>query len=86
MVNILNNTSSSDVHSHIDKAYAVLDSWLPRIYVSEVREKLKDKNVSSFKINNVRLRKSVHIDILNAMVEVALEYKEKEEKLKKLIT
>lgn len=85
MTKILKNTTSKSVHSHIEKAYKTIDEWLPRNYVLEVHQKLpKGKNISRGTMHNVRQKKSLRLDILNAMVEVALENKKQIEKLKKL--
>jgi hypothetical protein len=85
MPKIRKNTTSKGVQTHIEKAYKTLDDWLPRNYVLEVHQKLpKGKNISRGTMHNVRQKKSLRLDILNAMVEVALENKQQIEKLKKL--
>jgi hypothetical protein len=85
MAKILKNTTSKNVHLHIEKAYKTIDDWLPRNYVDEVKAKLpKNKIVSKGTMHNVRQKKSTRLDVLNAMVEVALDHKKEIEKLKKL--
>lgn len=85
MANIRKNTNNNDMQSHIDIAYKTLEDWLPRNYVFDVYKKLpKDKPISRGTLHNVRQKKTIRLDILNAMVEVALEHKNQIEKLKKL--
>ena len=80
------NNKTKDVQIHIAKAYEIIDKYLPRDYVSEVLKKLpKDSKVSAQSIYNARKKMSKRIEIINAMVEVALKYKKLEEKLAKTI-
>lgn len=85
MTNIRKNTTSKNVHSHIEKAYVIINEWLPREYVADVLAKLPiQKKVSRYTLHNVRQRKVLKIEVINAMVEVALENKKQIEKLEKL--
>jgi hypothetical protein len=80
------NTNRKDVQLHIDKAYKIIEQYLPVNYVIEVRAKLpKGCVVSNTAIYNVRKKMSKRVDVLNAMVEVALMYKKLDDKLKKTI-
>jgi 3-dehydroquinate synthetase len=88
MTNIKRKSNQQDVHSHIDKAFIIIDEHLPNVYVDKVLEKLKGKEITSGMIRNVRNRSQSienRIEVVNALVEVALEHKAEKEKLKKLI-
>ena len=86
MQTVPKNTNRKDVQIHIAKAYEIIDKYLPRDYVSEVLKKLpKDSNISVQSIYNARKKMSKRLEIINAMVEVALKYKKLEEKLAKTI-
>lgn len=83
----LNNTKVKDVQIHIKKAYQIIDDYLPFNYVEEVLKKLpKDTNVTKAIIRNVKKKHSSRLDVLNAMVEVALEHKKQQATLKRLTT
>lgn len=87
MTNINKNNNAKDMHSHIEKAHLILDKHLPKRYVRLVLQKLPaNGDVTSSIIRNVRIGLNDRIDVLNAMVEVALENKKLEEKFKKLTT
>lgn len=86
MQTIPNKTKLKDVQLHITKAYEIIDQYLPRDYVGEVLKKLpKDSNISAQSIYNARKKMSKRIEIINAMVEVALRHKKLQEKLAKTI-
>lgn len=86
MKTVPKNTKAKDVQLHIAKAYAIIDQYLPRDYVAEVREKLpKGSTISVTSIYNARKKMSKRIEIINAMVEVALKHKKLQEKLAKAI-
>lgn len=73
------------MNPNIKKAYEIIDEHLPHNYSTEVMKKLpKDGSINSGMIRNVKKKLSARLDILNAMVEVALEHKNQQEKLKKL--
>lgn len=70
------------MHLHIDKARTIIAEYLPTEYVDKVLEKLPaDSKVSKGTIRNVKNKLSDRLDVLNAMVEVALEHKALQEKL-----
>lgn len=72
---------------HINKAYEIIEAHLPFNYTTEVLKKLPpDSGITSGMIRNVKQKLSKRIDILNAMVEVALENKKLEENFRKLTT
>lgn len=85
MTNITNNTKGEDVQLHIEKAYKIIDEYLPFNYVEEVLKKLpKDTSITKGIIRNVKKKNTSRLDVLNAMVEVALDYKKQMARLKKL--
>lgn len=87
MTNILNNTKGDDVQLHITKAYKIIDQYLPFNYVEDVLKKLpKQSPITKTIVRNVKKRKSTRLDVLNAMVEVALDNKKQMARLKKLTT
>ena len=83
MTKIIKNKKQSDMYSHIKKAHDILNEHLPNLYVNKVSEKLS-KKISLGTIRNVRHGLSNNIEVLNALVEVALENKSNIEKLKKI--
>ena len=82
MTNIIENKKQSDVQTHINSAYQIIDEYLPRNYVDRVLEKLKENPPSKGVIRNVKAKLNIRLEILNAMVEVALEDKAQIESLK----
>lgn len=87
MTKILNNTNDTDVRLHIVKAYKIIDEYLPFSYVEEVLKKLpKGTSVTKCIIRNVKKKKSTRLDVINAMVEVALDNKKQIAILKRLTT
>jgi hypothetical protein len=83
MSNIINNNKENDMQLHIQKAYDIIDQYLPTIYVNEVIEKFPTgSRITKGMIRNVKNKLNSRLDILNAMVEVALENKRLQEKLK----
>jgi hypothetical protein len=87
MTNITINNKDKNMQIHIEKAYKIIDNHLPFNYVTAVFEKLpKDTDVSAGMIRNTKKKLSKRLDIINAMVEVALENKALIEKLKRLTT
>lgn len=87
----MQKSKTNDVQMHIDNAFEIIDEFLPTQYVDKVLEKLPE-NTSTTKgvIRNIRNRTnknaSRRIDVLNALVEVALENKMDLEKLKIITT
>ena len=81
------NTTSKDMELHIEKAYKIIDEHLPFNYTNAVLEKLpKELGITSGIIRNVKKRATKKIEVINAMVEVALENKALKETLIKTIT
>jgi hypothetical protein len=81
------NTTSEDMELHIEKAYTIIDKHLPFNYTNLVIAKFpKELGITSGMIRNVKKGATKRIDILNAMVEVALENKKLQEKLIKITT
>ena len=81
------NTTLENMEIHIEKAYKIIDNHLPFNYTSLVMAKLpKELGVTSGMIRNVKKGATKRIDILNAMVEVALENKKLLENFKELTT
>ena len=70
---------------HIDNAYELIKEYLPDFYLERVREKLPENiTVSDGTIRNIKNRFNKpdgKIEVLNALVEVALENKKAMEKL-----
>lgn len=87
MTNIVENNKLSDMQLHITKARLIIDEYLPLNYVGLILEKLpSQKKISKGTIRNVKNKISDRLDVLNAMVEVALEYKQLQEKLIKQVS
>ena len=87
MTNITNKTKGKDVQLHIAKAYEIIDEYLPFNYVEDVLKKLpKGNSVTKSIIRNVKKKHSSRLDVLNAMVEVALDNKRQMAKRKNLTT
>jgi hypothetical protein len=74
-----------DMQLHIEQSYNIINEFLPTVYLSRVREKLpKSCIVSDGAIRNIRNKShkpNSKIEVLNALVEVALENKSAIEKL-----
>lgn len=87
MTNIMINNNLIDMDVHIEAARAIIAEHLPTEYVDKVLEKLPvDAKVSKGTIRNVKNKLGDRLDVLNAMVEVALENKALKEKLIQTIT
>lgn len=87
MTNIITNNNKTDVQIHIDRAYELIDQYLPTAYVDEVLKKLPEgHSVTKSMIRNVRANLNNRLDVLNALVEVAKENQAQIEKLKSLTT
>lgn len=81
------NTTLEDMEIHIENAYRIINQHLPFNYTNLVLAKLpKELGVTSGMIRNVKKGATKRIDILNAMVEVALENKKLLENFKELTT
>lgn len=92
MVKIATKNKKQEVHLHIDKAFAKIESFLPTTYVQLVQEKSQkklDTTIPTRLIHKVRNRVSNlnlenHIDVITLLVEVANDHKKKIEKLKQI--
>jgi hypothetical protein len=74
-----------DMQLHIANARIIITEFLPTEYVDKVLEKLPaGSKVSKGTIRNVKNNSSDRLDVLNALVEVALENKKLQERLKRL--
>jgi hypothetical protein len=74
-----------DMQLHIEKARMIIKEFLPSEYVEKVLAKMpKDTSVSKGTIRNVKNELTNRLDVLNAMVEVALDNKKQIARLKKL--
>jgi hypothetical protein len=84
MTNILNKMKENDVHTHINKAYALLDEHLPYEYAKEVVTELAKSNVkvTAGTVRNVKAGKTSRLDVLNALLLIAKRNKKQKEKLK----
>lgn len=90
MNNIRPKNNLTDMQMHIDKAFNIINKHLPVTYVEKVFEKLpKNTTVTKTIIQNIRQRKqkaSSNLEVFNAIVEVAVENKREQQRLRKLIT
>lgn len=88
MTNIKENTTSTNMQTHIEKAFKIIDEFLPFPYVDRVLEILPEPKPAKGYIRNVRARVTPNhdnrIDIINALVEVSLENKKQMKKLQEL--
>lgn len=77
-----------DMQLHIKRSYQIIEEYLPATYMSRVREKLpKNVNVSNGYIKNIKnkfCKPDTQIEVLNALVEVALENKQAIERLERI--
>ena len=87
MTNIKEKSKNNDVQLHIDKAFKIIEEHLPVSYVPEVLQKLPvDTEITPSIIRNIRIKKAKgfktkYLCVVNAMVEIALEYKTQKDKL-----
>ena len=85
MTNIKQNASNSKVKLHIEKAFEIINEFLPSPYVDKVWALLPEPKPKKSYIRNVRHRVTAahdnRIDIINALLEVAKENKAEIEKL-----
>ena len=76
------------MHTHTAQAYALVDQFLPNVYVGLVQEKYEKKfktQVSASMIRNVKNKTNYRNDILLVLVEVALENKKNIAQINNLI-
>lgn len=72
-----------NVRSHINKAFQIIDTYLPYRYVGKVKE-ICDAPAGT--IRNVRNARNGSSEIVEALLKVALEEKKRMEKLEKIIS
>jgi hypothetical protein len=81
------NTTLDNMEIHIENAYQIIEEHLPFNYRKAVLAKFpQEAGITSGMVRNVKKRATIRIDILNAMVEVALENKKLLENFKELTT
>lgn len=85
MTNIKEKLTDSDIKAHIEKAFEIIDVYLPSPYVEKVWALLPEPRPKKSYIRNVRYRVTPahdnRIDIINALLLVAKENKANIEKL-----
>lgn len=88
MTNITEKNNKTDVQLHIDKAFVIINRNLPNDYANLVLEKIDDVSLTTGIIRNIKNRvtkyPSTRINVINALVEVALKYQSEVKKLKRL--
>lgn len=88
MVKNVIQTKKIDMQLHIEKSYEIIDTYLPKPYLVRVREKLpKSLIISDGTIHNIKNKFNKpdgKLEVLNALVEVALENKQAIEKLENI--
>lgn len=88
MTKINKKNQPKDMHAHTAQAYALVDQFLPNVYVGLVQEKYEKKfktQVSASMIRNVKNKTNYRNDILLVLVEVALENKKNIAQINNLI-
>jgi hypothetical protein len=91
MTKIKIKSKTIDVHSHIKKAFTIIDSFLPKTYVDKVLERAPEEiKLYAGLVRNVRnrvpgLNVNNHVQIVQLLVEVAKENKKNIENLEKSI-
>jgi hypothetical protein len=87
MTKIREKIKPKDVRLHIDKSYEIINKYLPNSYGKKVQEKLTARGIvkSNSMVRNVKNKLNYNSDIIEALVEVAVEAKEQNDKIKKLI-
>lgn len=85
MTNIKEKITVSDVKIHIEKAFEIINEFLPSPYVDKVLALLPEPKPKKSYIRNVRYRITAshdnRIDIINALLQVAKDNKAAIEKL-----
>lgn len=88
MTNIEENITPTNMQMHIENAFKIINEFLPRPYVEKTLSILPEPKPSKGYIRNVRYRVTPNhdnrIDIINALVEVALDNKKEIKKLQDL--
>jgi hypothetical protein len=85
MTNIKEKTTDSNLKDHIEKAFEIINEFLPSPYVDKVFALLPEPKPKKSYIRNVRHRVTPahdnRIDIINALLQVAKDNKATIEKL-----
>lgn len=85
MTNIKEKITASDVKVHIEKAFEIINEFLPSPYVDKVLALLPEPKPKKSYVRNVRYRITAshdnRIDIINALLQVAKDNKAAIEKL-----
>lgn len=85
MTNIREKITVSNVKTHIEKAFDIINEYLPSPYVDKVLALLPEPKPKKSYVRNVRYRitpaHDKRIDIINALLEVAKENKAAIDKL-----
>lgn len=85
MTNIKEKITVSNVKVHIEKAFEIINEFLPSPYVDKVLALLPEPKPKKSYIRNVRYRVTAshdnRIDIINALLQVAKDNKAAIEKL-----
>lgn len=82
MTNITKSQPRKDMRLHTNKAFEVIDAYLPHPYVNEVRKLVR---FSPSTIRNVRSTRSGNIKIIKALLKVALKNKSELENIDSLL-
>lgn len=69
MTKLMKKTPSINIDSNINKAFKVIDSYLPKHYTELVKEICPDANSNTIRI--IRKRKSGDVQIIAALKKVA---------------
>lgn len=89
MTKIVKQTEKKIPENHIDDAFSIINDYLPYSYVERVQAKLKDNKITPGIIRNVKSKSNnshfKHIQVVNALLEVALEEKNALARLKDLL-
>lgn len=81
MTKLIKKTTPKNVHTHMTDVWTLIDTYLPRYnYVSRVQKAL-NKKVAAGTIRNIRSEKQGDLDVIKAILKVALEEKAKVEEL-----
>lgn|SRR5690606_33137360 len=78
---LIKKTVQKNVQMHMDDVWAIIDTYLPRYGYVERVQKLISKKVAVGTIRNIRNKRQGDLDVVQAMLNVALEEKAKIEEL-----
>ena len=94
MSNVVENKTQSNMHSHIDKAFKIIEEYLPSTYKGLVLDKMRQSKIKEEDLPSLRTILNVknkcngyynQVNIIKALVEVSLDNKVKHENLKELL-